>query len=62
VSKNYAVNTLTICLLSIFDVHTELAKGDSIAAFYWNTGGTWANRAWDQDLPTDSQVGQPTTT
>ncbi|XP_065890167.1 transmembrane protein 209-like [Dysidea avara] len=34
----------------------ELAKGDSLAAFYWNTGGTWANREWDQDLPTDSQI------
>ena len=36
----------------------DLAKGDSLAAFHWNTGGTWTNRPWDQDLPTDSQVSR----
>lgn len=42
--------------------YVDLAKGDSLAAFHWNTGGTWTNRPWDQDLPTDSQVSKFTLT
>ena len=52
----YAIESWNYVAFVVLILCTELAKGDSLAAFYWNTGGTWSNRSWDQDLPTDSQV------
>ncbi|XP_019634182.1 PREDICTED: transmembrane protein 209-like [Branchiostoma belcheri] len=34
----------------------ELAQGGSMSEFRWNSGGTFKNRKWDQDLPTDSAI------
>ena len=35
---------------------TELAQGDCLSTFRWNSGGFWKGRSWDQDLPNDSQI------
>ena len=49
---------LCMCVSFKSGYTVELAKGDSLAAFHWNTGRTWTSRPWDQDLPSDSQVSK----
>jgi len=34
----------------------ELAQGSCLAAFRWDGGGTWKEKEWTSEMPTDSQI------
>jgi hypothetical protein len=40
----------------VFMLIVELAKGAYMSEFRWNSGGSFHNKDWEEDLPTDSAV------
>lgn len=58
-SPTYLLSLLTLhAQLTYFPLAliTELAVGNHMKEFRWNSGGMWKDKQWTTELPTDSQV------